>query len=165
MTYHKLLYISCCCFWFPKITGVVLVYIFMLVVRSWLSGEIIQSDYAGSDTAMGLDSVAVGRFRIYFMHLFWQPNQSRLVIAIFTTLPKLIIPKFLRNGRLFCLSGIGCWSHGVGDASLSVTISEISRDSISRYSCWQWPGCQKKGSQQDLLILLNILWPLILLSL
>lgn len=44
-------------------------------------------------------------------------------------------------------------------------LSEISRDSISRYSCWQWPGCQKKGSQQDLLILLNILWPLILLSL
>lgn len=45
----------------------------------------------------------------------------------------------------FCLSGIGCWSHGVGDASLSVTISEISRDSISRYSCWQWPGCQERG--------------------
>lgn len=27
----------------------------------------------------------------------------------------------------FCLSGIGCWGHGVGDASLSVTISEISQ--------------------------------------
>lgn len=54
------------------------IYICMLVARSWLSGEIIQSDYAGSDTAMGLASVAVGRFRIYFMRLFWQPNQSLL---------------------------------------------------------------------------------------
>lgn len=38
------------------------IYLYIGSVRSRLSGEIIQSDYAGSDTAMGLASVAVGRF-------------------------------------------------------------------------------------------------------
>lgn len=56
------------------------IYLYIGSVRSRLSGEIIQSDYAGSDTAMGLASVAVGRFGYTLCICF--DSRTNLVLSL-----------------------------------------------------------------------------------